>query len=133
MTIHLPKDVESSINAAVHGGQFSSVDEALAEAWRTFQRQKPQAQPSTGQGSIGAMRDAADELDEIVADAMKKRQGQANGTETVAPARLDSRPIWEVVDELRQSVPAEEWDKLPVDGAEQLDHYLYGSPKRPTA
>jgi hypothetical protein len=30
--------------------------------------------PDAGLGSIGAMRDAADELDEIVADAMKRRQ-----------------------------------------------------------
>ena len=118
MALHLPKDVESSIEAAVHGGQFSSVDEALTEAWRTFQCQKPQPQYPTGQGSIGAMRDAADELDEIVADAMKKRQGQANGTDPVAPAQLDSRPIWEVVDELRKTVPAEEFSKLPKDGAE---------------
>ena len=29
---------------------------------------------NSGLGSIGAMRDAADELDEIVADAMKRRQ-----------------------------------------------------------
>lgn len=30
--------------------------------------------PSSGQGSLGAMRDAADELDEVVARAMKLRQ-----------------------------------------------------------
>ena len=74
MTIQLPKDVESSINAEVLGGQFASVDDAIAEAWRTFLRQKPQAQHSTGLGSIGAMRDAADELDEAVEHAMNLRQ-----------------------------------------------------------
>jgi Arc/MetJ-type ribon-helix-helix transcriptional regulator len=36
MTIHLPKDVERSIEAAVHGGHFPSVDDALAEAWRAY-------------------------------------------------------------------------------------------------
>jgi predicted DNA-binding antitoxin AbrB/MazE fold protein len=41
------------------------------------------------------------------------------------------RPIWEVADELRRSIPAEEWAKLPVDGAAQHDHYIYGTPKRP--
>jgi hypothetical protein len=41
------------------------------------------------------------------------------------------KPIWVVVDDLRKSIPPEEFAKLPEDGAEQLDHYLYGSPKRP--
>ena len=74
MNIHLPNDVESSINAEVLSGHFASVDDAIAEAWRTFLRQKPQAQHPAGPGSIGAMRDAADELDEAVEHAMKLRQ-----------------------------------------------------------
>jgi hypothetical protein len=40
------------------------------------------------------------------------------------------RPIWEIITELSAQVPMEEWEKLPRDGAEQHDHYLYGSPKR---
>ena len=39
--------------------------------------------------------------------------------------------IWDEIAELQKSVPDEEWDKLPVDGADQHDHYIYGSPKRP--
>jgi Arc/MetJ-type ribon-helix-helix transcriptional regulator len=75
MTIHLPKDVESSILAEVHSGHFASVDEAVAAAWRAFEQIKQRyTPPSAGMGSIGAMRDAADELDQIVADAMKRRQ-----------------------------------------------------------
>ena len=41
-----------------------------------------------------------------------------------------AKPIWEVAADLRKSVPATEWEKLPTDGAEQLDHYIHGSPKR---
>ena len=74
MTIHLPKDVETSINAEVLSGHFASVDEAIAEAWRNFQQKKTQAQPPAGLGSIGAMRDAAAELDEAVEHAMNLRQ-----------------------------------------------------------
>lgn len=74
MTIHLPKDVESSINAEVLSGHFASADDAIAEAWRSFLRQRSQTQQATGQGSIGAMRDAADELDEAVGHAMNLRQ-----------------------------------------------------------
>ena len=41
-----------------------------------------------------------------------------------------ARPIWEIITELSAQVPMEEWETLPSDGAEQHDHYLYGSPKR---
>jgi Arc/MetJ-type ribon-helix-helix transcriptional regulator len=34
MTIHLPENLESSILEAVHSGQFSSVDDAMAAAAR---------------------------------------------------------------------------------------------------
>ena len=29
-------------------------------------------------------------------------------------------------------IPEEEFLKLPADGAEQHDHYIYGTPKRPS-
>ena len=38
--------------------------------------------------------------------------------------------ILAMIDQLRAEVPPEEFAKLPVDGARQLDHYLHGSPKR---
>jgi Arc/MetJ-type ribon-helix-helix transcriptional regulator len=42
MTIHLPENLESSIRDAVRGGQFASVDEAMAEAARLLlDRLKP--------------------------------------------------------------------------------------------
>jgi hypothetical protein len=40
------------------------------------------------------------------------------------------RPLWEIAEEISAQVPLEEWAKLPADGAEQHDHYLYGSPKK---
>jgi hypothetical protein len=42
----------------------------------------------------------------------------------------EGKPIWEEIVELMQDVPDEEWAKLPTDGSENLDHYLYGAPKR---
>ena len=38
MTIHLPKDVERSIEAAVDSGHFASANDAVATAWRSFQQ-----------------------------------------------------------------------------------------------
>jgi hypothetical protein len=56
-------------------------------------------------------------------DAMLKEKHEPPSSENV-------RPIWEIITELSAQVPMEEWEKLPRDGAEQHDHYLYGSPKR---
>ena len=41
------------------------------------------------------------------------------------------QPIWERLAARAAQVPPEERDKLPADGAAQIDHYLYGHPKRP--
>jgi len=41
------------------------------------------------------------------------------------------KPIWEQFIEAFQDVPDEELERLPVDGAAQHDHYIYGLPKRP--
>ena len=40
------------------------------------------------------------------------------------------RPIWEVIAESMKSVPAEDLAAMPGDGASQIDHYVYGVPKR---
>jgi hypothetical protein len=38
--------------------------------------------------------------------------------------------LWQKIDELIEKVPSQEWAKLPKDGAENVDHYLYGAPKK---
>ena len=43
---------------------------------------------------------------------------------------VDNRPIWEIVTEQVKDIPDEVFDKLPKDGASQVDHYIYGLPKR---
>lgn len=42
----------------------------------------------------------------------------------------DDRPVWERIVELAATLPKEAITGLPIDGASQLDHYLYGAPKR---
>ncbi len=105
MTIQLPQDVERSIEVAVNDGLFASVDEALAAAWRCLERQR-------------------------IAPRGDPEPARHEEEPAVPPGR---KPIWERVAELRDSIPAEEWDNVPTDGADQLDHYLYGSPRRPIA
>jgi hypothetical protein len=40
------------------------------------------------------------------------------------------KPIWEIAEELVQDMPPEIVATLPIDGAEQHDRYIYGTPKR---
>jgi Arc/MetJ-type ribon-helix-helix transcriptional regulator len=82
MTIHLPHDLESFIQAAVHSGRFASVDDAMAEAARLLLREmnnqarlepRPQATDESPDPVLGCMRDDAELMDEIVADAYRHR------------------------------------------------------------
>jgi hypothetical protein len=43
---------------------------------------------------------------------------------------FDPRPIWEVMLDNLKHIAPEEFAKLPQDGASEVDHYLYGHPKR---
>jgi len=82
MTIHLPNDLETSIEAVVHSGRFASVDDAMAEAARLLLREirQEQSQPTvtvpkpSPDPLLGAWREDADLLDEIVEHAMKVRE-----------------------------------------------------------
>jgi hypothetical protein len=42
----------------------------------------------------------------------------------------ESRPIWELFQETAETIPEEILQNLPNDGAQQHDHYLYGTSKR---
>ena len=41
-----------------------------------------------------------------------------------------ARPIEDLLEDLAREIPQEEWDKLPSDLNDNLDHYLYGIPKQ---
>jgi Arc/MetJ-type ribon-helix-helix transcriptional regulator len=86
MIIHLPSDLERSIETAVQNGRFASLDDAMAQAARLLLRdldQKPQASPTsdtTDPGPdpiLGCMRDDAELMDEIVADAYRLRRDES--------------------------------------------------------
>jgi len=42
----------------------------------------------------------------------------------------DARPIWEFILDTMKDVPVEVLERIPKDGASQLDHYLYGHAKK---
>ncbi|MBV9124115.1 MAG: hypothetical protein JO112_12215 [Planctomycetes bacterium] len=94
MTINLPEDLERFLRAEVQLGHFASEDEAIAAAVRLLRCQgsqqagpTPATEPaniaSTRDPLLGIMRDKADEVEEILAEAMRNREQQ--------PWRLSSR------------------------------------------
>jgi putative addiction module CopG family antidote len=107
MTIHLPEDLQRYVQSAVRNGHFTSEEEVITEAVRLLRQRDEHAEEAEPQ----ADKDVVPET----------------------PQASRKKPIWEVAEELSQSIPQEEWAKLPIDGAQQLDHYIYGSPKRPTS
>jgi len=77
--------------------------------------------------------------DEIAADL--KAQAEAEGMtpeswltpprrKRLYPEREDDRPVSEMIREIWVGMPDEVRAKLPRDGANQVDHYVYGLPKR---
>ena len=46
------------------------------------------------------------------------------------PPQEVPKPIWEQICEAFANVPDDELATLPEDGAAQVDHYVYGLPKR---
>jgi hypothetical protein len=62
--------------------------------------------------------------------AVRRQLDQMEQPATPTPANAHT-PIWEEFEDIAATIPTEEWRKMPVDGAEQHDHYIYGSPKRP--
>lgn len=45
-------------------------------------------------------------------------------TQTPTKTEPDKRPIWERLADIGRSVPAEAWDNVPTDLAENHDRYL---------
>jgi hypothetical protein len=46
------------------------------------------------------------------------------------PEKRDTLSLEEKIAQIVAEVPEEEWAKLPPDLGDQLDHYVYGTPKR---
>ena len=72
MTIRIPEHLERFVHDQVQAGRYSTEDEVISDA---LEQLRQHAQPIThSQGSLGAMSDAADELDEVVEHAMRLRR-----------------------------------------------------------
>jgi len=66
---------------------------------------------------------------ELVADALRLLRERHRSHE--GHNGIPHVPIWEAFGETLKDIPEEELKHLPPDAAEQHDHYIYGTPKKP--
>ncbi len=72
MTILLPEHLERFVHEAVRAGRYAHEDEVIRDALEQLRTRTPP--PTPGSGSIGAMRDDAELLDQITQDIMEGRR-----------------------------------------------------------
>jgi putative addiction module CopG family antidote len=103
MSVQLSDELRCFVKEQIDSGRYASEKDLLEHALRLLRERegvKPAPRPEPPEGG-------------------------AQGTTPVG-----RKPIWEVAEERMGAVPDEELERLPADGAEHLDHYLYGTPKR---
>lgn len=76
MTIHLPEHLEQYVHDQVLAGRFRSEDDVVVDALERHRQAQPPVAPADADPLLGAWRDDADLLDEIVEHAMKNRREQ---------------------------------------------------------
>jgi hypothetical protein len=75
---------------------------------------------------LAAIAAALEELEEQ--EQLTHNQETPNGHE---PAASEApKPFWQKALEASQRIPDADLERLPVDLAAQVDHYIYGTPKR---
>ena len=58
-----------------------------------------------------------------------KYLGISIGPEELVQRKQGDKPAWEMVLEIMKRVPQADIDRLPSDGSEEHDHYIYGTRK----
>src|SRR2546425_4085605 len=87
-------------------------------------------------------RETGKPVPDLIAEALEGLQehvhpqhanGETNGSDehaaTVPPPEAP-KPIWELFEDASRTIPDEELERVPTDLAAQVDHYVYGLPKR---
>ena len=110
-------------------------DAVLAEALSSYEHApRPQTESAESVfdamirlGVLGAVKDGPLDLS-TKPEYMERVAAEERGESLQL---VEGKPLWQVVAEAAAALPAEIAERLPTDGAEQHDHYIYGVPRRP--
>jgi hypothetical protein len=72
------------------------------------------------------------EVEKTILEKMKalSEEQQAKVLEFVENMKPAGKTPWQIWQEHLKDIPQEELDKIPTDASINLDHYLYGAPKK---
>jgi Arc/MetJ-type ribon-helix-helix transcriptional regulator len=95
MTIHVSKDVENTINAAVRNGQFSSASEMIDKLVREYDQRKRQ----TAKRAKSKARTEEEILQQMLADGLITRlpDRTADTDDDDAPVVIEGEPLSETI------------------------------------
>ena len=97
------------------------------------------------QGMLAALsRETGKPIPALIAEALEElqehvhrghdRNGDAatphEARERMPEPRKPSKPFWQKALEASERIPEDELQRVPTDLAAQVDHYIYGTPKR---
>lgn len=77
--------------------------------------------------SLGLIHASDEEEDAALGRAIQESLQEGRGDNPEPDPEPES--LHQMFERLRKSIPAEEWEKLPTDGAKNYKYYLYGHPK----
>jgi hypothetical protein len=71
-------------------------------------------------------------IEQKIVDKVKilSEEQQEKVLEFVEAIDITKKSIWDKLEDRLKNVPEEELAELPADASVNLDHYLYGSPKK---
>lgn len=64
-----------------------------------------------------------------LATQLLEETGETQGMRPSADA-LSEKSVWDRIEERATQASPETWDDAPTDGSFNVDHYLYGAPRR---
>jgi Arc/MetJ-type ribon-helix-helix transcriptional regulator len=113
MTIHLPPELERFVHDQVVAGRYPSEDAVVCDALERLRSHTPIARP--GPGSIGAMGDDADLLDQVPQDIMDSRRSAdpASGQGLIGALRDDAEILDQAVEHAMKVREERPWRLAP--------------------
>lgn len=102
---------------------------AIIEYWTFTMTMKLELSPEVQAGLLAQAEESGLSV-EAFAEQVLRREALRASQENGASPTANEPPIWEVITDMVKDVPEEVFDRLPKDGASQIDHYIYSLPKR---
>ena len=125
LRVEIPVDVEAALNADAAKAGVSPAEYAgklLAEQIANSQTSTP---PSKSERDMWANPEPPLSAEEIAAN-----RSEMFGADWDADAQSDRPPLSARIRNIWAGVPEEAWAQLPADWADNMDHYVYGTPKK---